>query len=306
MPDEVAAAAAYGSKLNPSIVESRLNAQGGIIAVNYGTAADELTGYETALKESLSTVTPAPTVTEVRYFQEYQRETARALKKYGGGVAVREAAAIARLWCGSEFGAPYGRGLPYSTLSKIAHDLFGLTLPSAQTYQTQTIYAEHNYDPETSEYFLGGSTGLALEQVSDTYEKETVKKAWLRAVVGAEHQGASVEFWLRWRPTGINIDDPYAISCGARVLPVASHHAAGLEATEACWLSLYNEQTEALFDMDDLVEGVQRVEHFTGIEIGVDNAIEIVIHPDDDMERVGDLTNQFTIADDWEILWAAP
>jgi hypothetical protein len=306
MPDEVAAAAAYGSKMNPQIVESRLNAQGGIISVNYGAAADELTGYETALKESLATVTPAPSVTQVRYLQEYQRETARAAKKYGGGVLAREAAAIARLWCGTEFGAPYGRGLPYTTLQKVAFDLFGLTLPSAQTYQTQTIYAEHNYDPETSNYFLGGSTGIALEQVSDTYEKETIKKAWLRAVVDASHQGASVEFWLRWRPTGINIDDPYAVSSGARVLPIAYHHPTGLSADETCWLSLFQTEAEIFFNMDDLVEGVQRVEHFTGIEIGTDNAIEIVIHPDDDMERIGDLTNEFTIDDDWEILWSAP
>ena len=306
MPDEVAATAAYGSKLNPSIVESRLNAQGGIIAVNYGAAADELTGYETALKESLSTITPAPTVTEVRYFQEYQRETARALKKYGGGVAVREAAAIARLWCGSEFGAPYGRGLPYSTLSKIAYDLFGLTLPSAQTYQMQSIRREENYDTEGITWTANGSGNTTRSKWSETYGIQTHENAWLRATVDASHVGTGKEFWLRWTPSAKLQDNPLFDGCQIRILPAASHHAAGLESSEACYLSLFGSQGSIGFDLSTLAVGTPRVEHFTGIEIPSDHVIEAVLTVDDDWNIDYDNENRFSLAATWEILWAAP
>jgi hypothetical protein len=306
MSDEMRAAAAYGSKMNPEIVKSRVNTYGAILSVNYGAAADELTGYETALKESLATVTPAPSVTEVRYLQEYQRETARAMKKYGGGCALREAAAIARLWCGSEFGPPPGRGLAYTTLQKVAFDLFGVTLPESGVYSMQSIYAEETYDPVTVSYFLGGTTAKTRCEVSETYEKETREKGWLRAVVAASHQGTGKEFWIRWTPIGLRVDDIYAEDFALYVQRADVHHPAGLEGTYACWWSMEHQGTGSFFDVTDLEEGTPRVDHFTGITIGSDNAIELFFVPSDLMERIGNKINEYHLANDWEILWSAP
>lgn len=306
MPDETRAAEAYKAKMVPSIVQARVNAYGAIQSLRYEDAAGELVGYETALHDSLSTVTPAPSVTEVRYLQEYQRETARAMKKYGGGVAAREAAAIARLWCGSEFGPPPGRGLKYTTLQKVAYDLFGITLPEPELYMMQSIYAEITYDPETVSYFLGGTTAKTRCEVSETYEKETREKGWLRAVVAASHQGTGKEFWIRWTPIGLRVDDIYAEDFALYVQRADVHHPAGLEGTYACWWSMEHQGTGSFFDVDDIEEGTPRVDHFTGIAIGSDNAIELFFVPSDRMEHIGNKVNEFHLANDWEILWSAP
>jgi hypothetical protein len=306
MPDEARAAAAYGSKLHPAIVEARVDARGAIMSLKYEEAADELTGYETALKDSIATLDPAPSVVEVRYAHEYNREVGAAAKKYGGGVLVREATAIARLWCASEFPGAPGRGLPYAWLKQFAYDVYGITIPAAQIYQNQSIHRDEAFEPPSVEWTANGTGRTTRSKWSETYGVTTHELAWLKAIVDAIHEGAGKEFWLRWTPQSLQIDNPEYYAVVLRILPTANHHPTGLESTEACYLSLFPEQSHVAYDINELEQGVPVVAHFSGITIPAGGVIEAVLSVDDEWNPDYNNENNIEIADDWEILWEEP
>jgi hypothetical protein len=284
--------------MNPSIVQSRVNAKGAIIALEYEQAADELVGYENDLHETLAEISPAPSVIEVRYYQEFQREVGAAKKKYGGGVLTREATALANLWV--------GRGLNYDTMKAIAYDLFGITIPEQSFYQNTDIYFDHTFEPDVYTYHTVPNGRTTLAQWSETYATETFRYAWLRALVGESHVGTGKEFWLRFTPDALTIDNPEFYSYGVGCLEVSAHHPTGLTADDACFLSMSDEQAAVYGDITELEEGTPVVMHFTGITIPSTRVIELALAVDFEWNPDEDNKNEIKIRDDWEILWEEP
>jgi hypothetical protein len=296
--DETRAAAAYGSKMNPAIVRSRVNAKGAIIALEYEQAADELVGYENDLHETLAEISPAPSVIEVRYYQEFQREVGAAKKKYGGGVLTREATALANLWL--------GRGLNYNTMKTIAYDLFGITIPSLITYWHESLDVIHTLDPESTEYNVHTMGRTARSAWSETYGKETFERAWLRIAAGEEHEGASVDIWIRWTPGAIAIAWPEFNACVLNCLPTGYHHASGLTADAGCFASLSQHQGQDAFDLTEIEEGVPIVSHFPAVAIPAGGIVELAWILDEEWEPDEDDENSLEIADSVEILFEEP
>ncbi len=306
MGDEVRAAAAYGAKVEHSIVEARVNARGAIMELRYEAAATEAGAIEDALKASLATVTPAPSVVEVRYAHEYNREIARAAKKYGGGVLVKEATAIARLWCRDEWGTPPGRGIPYSTLQQIAYDVHGLTLPGPIIYQFSGYYSWFDWNTETGGFDLVPVNKKCMSRWDNTYGFEQYYRAWVRIIVPEIYRGTSRALWVRYDASDLKTEAPWTIPAYVWALPVANLHPMGLVETQECYDSLWDWQgTPIEHDFEDLTPAAN-VASLGTISIPADGAVELAFLSDDADFSDDTYEDSFSLAGAFDLLFDAP